>query len=78
LFYFSKATLTKALLKTGFSIAETAYPGYSRSYRSMVYGVFPGKWARAVFTMNGAIDFPVYLNMYDILLCVARKPTLVI
>ncbi len=77
LFYFSEATLRSAVEKFTLRVTEVTHVGYSRSYRGMLHGIFAlGKtaWLYRLFTLGGRLDFPVYLNLYDILLLVAVKP----
>lgn len=79
LFYFSKATLTLALRSAGLEILEMTPVGYSRSFRAMLYRIFAlnGKksaWIYRLLTAKGRWDFPVYLNLFDILFVAARRP----
>jgi SAM-dependent methyltransferase len=81
LYYFSTATLSEAVARAGLEVCLRSHVGYWRSAKAMLYGVlmlgrrrFPRLYALA--TMGGRLDFPVYLNLYDILLLIARKPTL--
>ena len=79
LYYFSAATLRKALADAGLQVQHVSYAGYSRGFRAMMYGLFalPDKktrWLYQLLTFGGRLDFPIYLNLYDILLVIAKKP----
>jgi SAM-dependent methyltransferase len=79
LYYFSSATLGKALVQAGLQVESISYVGYSRGFRAMIYGLFalPNKksrWLYQLLTLGGRLDFPIYLNLYDILLVIAKKP----
>ena len=79
LYYFSAATLGKALTQAGLQVESVSCAGYSRGFRAMMYGLFalPDKktrWLYQLVTLGGRLDFPVYLNLFDILLVIARKP----
>ena len=58
---------------------EITHPGYVRNYSSMVHGVidprFPrAKWLATAMTLSDRINFPIYMNLYDIAMMIARKP----
>ena len=74
-FYFSRDTLVKTARAAGLEVVEAPHVGYSRNYQSMVHGVFgdTGVVPRTL-TLGGKVDFPVYLNLFDIVMLVARKP----
>jgi 2-polyprenyl-3-methyl-5-hydroxy-6-metoxy-1,4-benzoquinol methylase len=79
LYYFSKRTLRSAAEQNGLEIIRMRPVGYYRSFKSMVYGICSSKgrpWDRLYrwITCNERIDFPVYLNLLDILLMIAKKP----
>ena len=79
LFYFSRRTLERALESSGLEVRDVSYVGYSRGSRAMLYGLLAlgGKktgWLYEALTLGGRLDFPIYLNLYDILLVVAQKP----
>jgi SAM-dependent methyltransferase len=79
LFYFSGRTLKRALENSGLEIREVSHVGYSRGSRAMLYGLLAlgGKktsWLYKTLTLGERLDFPVYLNLYDILMVVAQKP----
>lgn len=81
LFYFSVATLSQAVEKAGLEVVGVSHVGYYRSFKATLYGLFAvgGKksaWLYQLLTMGGRIDFPIYLNLYDIMMLVARKKTL--
>ena len=63
----------------GLQTVEVSYVGYTRGYKSMAYGVFALRnrrfaWVYDLLTLGGRVDFPVYLNLYDIMMFTARKP----
>ena len=79
LFYFSAETLARAVEQAGLQALDVSYVGYTRGYKSMAYGVFALRnprfaWMYDVLTLGGRVDFPVYLNLYDIMMFAARKP----
>lgn len=78
LFYFSKSTLRNMVEQAGLRTLEISHVGYFRSYRSMLNKLLATKkksaWLYDVFTFGGLIDFPVYLNLYDIMMIIAEKP----
>jgi SAM-dependent methyltransferase len=79
LFYFSRPTLGRAFEGAGLSSDRFSWVGYSRSFLSMMYGIFmlgpsPRRRLYRLATLNERLDFPVYLNLNDILLAVGRKP----
>ena len=78
LYYFSRGTLTQAVERAGLECAEISSEGNYRSYRSMAYAVFslggkPTDWIYRAITLGERLDFPVYLNLYDLFVLVARK-----
>jgi len=79
LFYFSRATLRRAVAQAGLATVHVACSGQYRSWRSMVETLCArrGAGGRAfsrLLTLGGRFDFPVYLNTRDIVLYTARKP----
>jgi SAM-dependent methyltransferase len=80
LYYFSRDTLTQAVERAGLERVATTSEGIYRSYRSMAYGIFslggkPTNWIYRAITLDEKLDFAVYLNLYDLFVLVARKPT---
>lgn len=78
LYYFSTDTLRQAARQAGLEVRRVSSVGYSRSYRSMVHalamqGVRPHPLLYSFATLGGRLDLPVYLNLYDIVMMVARK-----
>jgi hypothetical protein len=79
LFYFTRPTLARAFAKAGLETVEIRAIGHSRSYRSMLFGLLelgrpnPSR-AYRLLTAGGRLDFPVSLNLFDIVLAAARKP----
>jgi SAM-dependent methyltransferase len=79
LFYFSPATLRRAVERAGLVAEPWKYVGYFRSYRSIVQTLFalgPRKrpWLCWWLTLGGRIDFDVPLKLYDVHLYGGRKP----
>ena len=78
-FYFSRATLDRAVAQAGLQTVRVSYAGQYRSYSSMIFGLL-GRRGQGesrlgrLLTLGGKLDFPVYLNTYDILTYTARKP----
>ena len=79
LFYFTRPTLARAFAKAGLETVEIRTIGHSRSYRSMLFGLLelgrpnPSR-AYRLLTAGGRLDFPVSLNLFDIVFAAARKP----
>jgi SAM-dependent methyltransferase len=75
--YFSRQSMTGFLDKLGFSVVHDGRPGFSRSLGSIAYGSFvlrhgwwlPSKVLQALRMTN----WPLYLNLYDIMYVIARK-----
>ena len=78
LYYFSPETLCQAATQAGLQVSRVGSVGYVRSYRSMLYALLMQGWRRpllyALATLGGKLDMPVYLNLGDIMMLVARKP----
>ncbi len=79
LFYFSPNTLSRAVQQAGLEVVNISHVGYSRSYRAMLHGLLllkssKLKWLYRMLTIGNRVDFPIYLNLYDIMLLVAKKP----
>jgi SAM-dependent methyltransferase len=76
LFYFSKKTITRLLSNYGLSVVAIQHPGYHRSLSQMIYTIF---FLNSNFNMPiikrylHSINLSAYLNLYDIMLVVARK-----
>jgi 2-polyprenyl-3-methyl-5-hydroxy-6-metoxy-1,4-benzoquinol methylase len=78
LFYFTKATLEKALEAAGLKMESCQHVGQYRSYQSMLHGLslrLPTfRWLFGLLSLGGKIDFPIYLNSFDLLEVIAIKP----
>jgi SAM-dependent methyltransferase len=79
LFYFSGKTLGGICERAGLQVQNKSWPGYYRSTRAMVHNLLLrlsprlGERARSSSVL-GEIDLPIYLNLFDIIQVVARKP----
>ncbi len=77
LHYFSKATLSKLLLKHGFRPRYCGYEGMYRSLDTIAYIILNIKHKRpeiySALKKTGLLHFDLYLNLYDILFIVAEK-----
>jgi SAM-dependent methyltransferase len=78
LFYFDRESISRALKAAGLELVDFRHVGQSRSYRSMAYEIFvlrnPGlRWIFQLLTLGGRLDFPVYLNTFDIMQVTARR-----
>lgn len=80
LFYFTPVTLGRAAEQAGLRVRSARHVGYSRSYKAMMHGLFMLNRNKHpliyhIATLGGAVNFPVYLNLHDIMMLVAQKPT---
>lgn len=76
LYYFSKETIRKLLEQHGLEIVSVTHPGVYRSLRQMFYSLFLLNRKRApkmIENVFNKVDFPIYLNTFDIMMVVARK-----
>ena len=77
LFYFSKETLSRALVQCGMEVVHFSHVGYRRGIKAMIYGLLgennKREWLHRLLDIGGTKDMSVYLNLYDIMLVVARK-----
>jgi len=77
--YFSRATMSKLLGRYGFSVVKVTYPGYWRSIKQILHGLFVfGKLQKPSFihrVLSRVLPqrMGVYLNTHDIMLVAARK-----
>jgi SAM-dependent methyltransferase len=78
LHYFSKSTLEKLLERCGLVPIYTGYDGQYRSVDTMAYILLAIKQNRpalyASLKRAGVLDWNLYLNLYDIVFMIARKP----
>lgn len=79
LFYFSKKTLFALLRKNDFEIVHASHAGFYRSLKRVLFSLAVlrknGKW-KALYESYNRLklrDFCFYLNLFDILLVIARK-----
>ncbi len=79
LFYFSKKTLFALLRKNDFKIVYASHVGFYRSLKRVLFNLAilkkNGKW-RALYEYYDRLklgDIAFYLNLFDILLVIARK-----
>jgi SAM-dependent methyltransferase len=80
LYYFSPTTLNRAFEKSGLVMDDLRHPGQFRSYSAMVSKILarrPGQnsWMSSLATWGGRLDFPMYLNLWDLMVATARKPS---
>jgi len=79
LFYFSKKTLFALLRKNDFEIVHASRVGFYRSLKRVLFSLAvlrkDGKWKTLYESYNRfrLRDFCFYLNLFDILLVIARK-----
>lgn len=75
--YFSSLSLGKFLDKLGFTVLYNRHCGYYRSLSSIAYGVFVQGHKRSgplnLIHKLGINNWPIYLNLYDIMYIIARK-----
>jgi SAM-dependent methyltransferase len=71
LFYFSKATLSKMLAKTGFQVVEVSYPWKLVPWRLMLYQLSPR--LKAALGPIGRLPLGLYVNLFDAMFVIARK-----
>ncbi len=79
LFYFSPRTLGRAATRAGLETVQVKHPPYYRSYKSIAYGLFmakakPSPTLYKLMTLGDKLDFNIPLNLYDVMMLVARKP----
>lgn len=79
LYYFDQNSIARALSTAGLELVDYRTVGQYRSYRSMMHGLFQLrsprlKWIYSLGTLGGKLDFPLYLNTFDIMQATARKP----
>ncbi|NBB95760.1 MAG: methyltransferase domain-containing protein [Planctomycetes bacterium] len=72
--YFSRATLRRAVEQAGLSVEAVRYPGVSRGWASMAHGVFGEGALQHAATLGGRLNFDLTLNLRDIMYVIARKP----
>jgi 2-polyprenyl-3-methyl-5-hydroxy-6-metoxy-1,4-benzoquinol methylase len=72
--YFSRATLLRAIRQADLEPLAVSYPGVTRSWASMAHGLFGHGRVSRLLTLGGRFDPPVTLNLWDIVQVIARKP----
>ncbi|UTW51631.1 class I SAM-dependent methyltransferase [bacterium SCSIO 12827] len=79
LHYFSVATLGRLLQRSGMDLMSVTHPAVKRTIGSMLYGVFDLRLgAHKLYSLLSRLpgqDLTVSLNLHDIMLVIARKPT---
>jgi 2-polyprenyl-3-methyl-5-hydroxy-6-metoxy-1,4-benzoquinol methylase len=77
IFYFSQKTISMLLEKNGFEVISISHPGILRSFKQIFYSIFilnrKIKLPKLFLDLIEKIDFPVYLNTFDIMMVTARK-----
>jgi 2-polyprenyl-3-methyl-5-hydroxy-6-metoxy-1,4-benzoquinol methylase len=76
LFYFSSKTISKLLNANGFEVVSITHPGVFRSFKQIFYSLFflnKIKIYKKIEWIMNMIDFPIYINTYDIMLVIAKK-----
>lgn len=79
LFYFSKKTLFALLRKNDFKIVHASHVGFYRSLKRVLFSLAhfskKGSWKFLYESYDrfNIGDLPIYLNLFDILLVIARK-----
>ena len=79
--YFSKETMTRMLEDKGFEVGTVSHPGYWRSIKQILHGLFVfGRQHSPSATYNVLSKvlpdrLNVYINTFDIMFVVARKRT---
>jgi predicted TPR repeat methyltransferase len=75
--YFSLASIGTLLERFGFELVYRRHCGFYRSLKSMAYGVFDQRHGRPLvgdlIQRLGIGEWPIYLNLFDIMYVVARK-----
>lgn len=73
LYYFSSDTITKLLNHCGFEIIKITHPGVYRSFKQIVYSIFFLGKKKISGNFFNKLDFPIYMNTFDIMLIIAKK-----
>ena len=75
LHYFTKQSMTTFLKNQGFEILSIQYPGFHRSVRQMFYGTTINREKKSRYSMKDKpwAGIPIYLNLFDIMMVVAKK-----
>lgn len=76
LYYFSRRTIRKLLEQNGFQVLEIKHPGFHRSLSQIIYALLylkRRKNSERAKKLLKWIDFPIYLNTFDIMMVVAKK-----
>jgi SAM-dependent methyltransferase len=78
LHYFSRSTLLRLLERVGLVMSYIGYDGQYRSVDMMAYILLAIKQQRpavyAALKRTGLLNWNLYLNLYDIVFVIARKP----
>jgi hypothetical protein len=77
LHYFSVATISDLLRRTGFDVVHLSHPGNSRSLRAALYFIAVLQMKRPkpydAFRRLRILDWHVTVNLYDIMYVIARR-----
>lgn len=79
LYYFSPRTLGQAMTRAGLAVEGVKHVGYDRSLRQILHGVLAAGGKKTARLYDDALahiapDWPIYLNLYDIMMITAVKP----
>lgn len=76
LYYFSKDTITKLLKKYKLEVVSITHPGIYRNLKQILYSLFflnKRNVPKIFQKILNNLDFPIYINTYDIIMIVAKK-----
>lgn len=76
LYYFSADTITKLLKQHGMQVVSITHPGVYRSLKQILFSLFFLNKKRVpgiCETILNKLDFPVYINTFDIMMVIAKK-----
>lgn len=79
LYYFSPKTLTMAFEQAGLRTEAIERPGQFRNFKAIAYKFLSANDSHRsllyrLVTFGDRLDFPIYLNLFDLMVAFARKP----